>query len=205
MQTLPPRRSARLAAKRRGKPNTEFIRHKPTVLDKLPMEIIKYQIFSHLDYDSRINLNQCLPIWDRVSNKMTTQSLMKHDMQVRVKILSHIIVRVAEEAWDNITYSFRTVLRGDTRMLEMIKLFKILQEPPYFKIIGLYPSFHKAVVEKIAEFEAVSIEDKKSYSQGTINKFNLEIIKLKTKIEKEKHFFTITASSLDLIKSVSFV
>ena len=200
-----PRRSSRLAAKRRGKPNTGFIRHKPTVLDDLPMHVIQYDIFSYLDYDSRINLNQCLPIWDRVPKKMAPQSIMKHDIDLRVKIIQGILTRIAEEAWDPTTYSFRTVLKGDAKMLEMIKLFKYLQEPPYFKIISLFPSFHKAVVAKVNELEATPLEDKKTYSDEAIDNFTLEITKLKSKIEKEKDFFTNDAPCLALIEFLRFV
>jgi hypothetical protein len=204
-QPQPPRRSARLAAKRRGKPNTAFIRHRPTALDNLPMHVIQYDIFTYLDYDSRINLNQCLPIWDRVPTKMASQSIMKHDIDLRVKIIQGILNRIAADYWDHATYSFRTVLKGDARILEMIKLFKFLQEPPYFKIISLFPSFHTAVVAKVKELEAISLEDKKSYSEEVIDKFTLEITKLKSKIEKEKDFFTNEAPCLALIEFLRFV
>ena len=200
-----PRRSARLAAKRRGKPNTTFIRHRPTVLDDFPMYVIQHHIFPYLDYDSRINLNQCLPIWERVPTKMSAESMMKHDIDLRVKIIQRILNRIAEEAWDYTTYSFMAVLKGDTRMLEMIKLFKLLQQPPYFKMISLFPTFHKAVVEKIQNLENTPHEDKKSYSNECVDKFTLEITKLKSKIEKEKDFFTNTAPCLGLIEPLRFI
>jgi hypothetical protein len=199
----PPRRSIRLAIKRRGKPNTAFIKHRPTVLDKLPLDVIKYRIFAHLDYDSRINLNQCLPIWDRLSTKMPKQSILKHDIDLRVKIIQRILNRIGEETWDHSTYAFTPVLKGDTRILEMIKMFKYLQQPPYFKIISLFPSFHKAVVAKIQELEATPLEDKLSYSGDCIDNFTLEITKLKSKIEKEKDFFTSSPPCLAVIKPLS--
>jgi hypothetical protein len=199
----PPRRSARLAAKRRGKPNTAFIKHRPTVLDKLPMDIIKHEIFALLDYDSRINLNQCLPIWDKIPSKMPKQSILKHDIDLRVKIIQRILNRLGEQAWDHASYSFMSVLKGDTRILEMIKMFKYLQQPPYFKIISLFPSFHKAVVAKIKELETIPLEDKTSYSGECLDKFTLEITKLKSKIEKEKDFFTSSPPCLAAINPLS--
>jgi len=201
----PPRRSARLAAKRRGKPNTAFIRHRPTVLDNLPTFVIDCHIFPYLDYDSRINLNQCLPIWDRVPTKMPVPSMMKHDMHMRIKIIQGILNRIAEEVWDPATYSFMTVLKGETRMVEMIKLFKYLQQPPYFKIISLFPAFHTAVMAKVKELEAIPLEHKNTYSKEAIDKFTLEITKLKSKIEKEKDFFTNDAPCLELIEFLRFV
>ena len=200
-----PRRSARLAAKRRGKPNTTFIRHRPTVLDDLPMHVIQHQIFSYLDYDSRINLNQCLPIWDRVSKKMPAESVMKHDIELRIKVMQNILHRIAEEVWDYTTYSFRPVLKGDPRMIEMIKMFKFFQEPHYFNMINIFPTFHKAVVAKINEFEVVTLEDRKGYSDVIIDNFILEITKLKSKIEKEKQFFSNASPLLGLIKPLTFI
>jgi hypothetical protein len=96
------------------------------------------------------------------------------------------------------------VLKGDAKILEMIKLFKYLQQPPYFKIISLFPSFHKAVVAKVNELEATPLEDKKTYSDEAIDNFTLEITKLKSKIEKEKDFFTNDAPCLALIEFLRF-
>lgn len=202
-QQQPPRRSPRLAAKRRGKPNAAFVRHRPTVLDDFPMYVIECHIFPYLDYDSRINLNQCLPIWERVPTKMPAQSVMKHDMDLRIKIIQRILLRIAEDYWDPISESYKSVLNGDARLVEMTKLFKFFQLPHYFKIISLYPSFHSAVAEKITEFEAVYFEEKKGYSEECANNFILEIIKLKNKIEKEKKFFTNAAPKLQGIRPLS--
>lgn len=199
-----PRRSARLAAKRRGKPNTGFIRHRPTVLDDFPMYVIECHIFPYLDYDSRVNLNQCLPIWERVPTKMQPLSIMKHDMDLRVKIIQRILFRIAEEVWNPATYSFRGVLKGDARIMEMTKLFKTLQDPRYFKIISLFPKFHDAVVAKIKDFESIPAAEIKDYSKVQLDNFILELNKLKSKIEKEKDFFSNTSPCLGLIEPLRF-
>ena len=60
-----------------------FIRHRPTVLDEFPLDVIRVHIFPSLDYESRINLNQCLPPWDRIQNKMDPLAIRKHDVHVR--------------------------------------------------------------------------------------------------------------------------
>ena len=60
-----------------------FIRHRPTVLDELPLDVIRVHIFPCLDYYSRINLNQCLPPWDRIQKKMDPMAIRKHDDHVR--------------------------------------------------------------------------------------------------------------------------
>jgi hypothetical protein len=89
--------------------------------------------------------------------------------------------------------------------MEMIKLFNYLQQPPYFKIISLFPSFHTAVMAKVSELETIPSEDKKRYSKEAIDKFTLEITNLKSKIEKERDFFTNTAPCLGLIEFLRFV
>ena len=60
-----------------------FIRHRPTVLDQFPLDVIRVHIFPSLDYESRINLNQCLPPWDRIQKKMDPMAIRKHDDHVR--------------------------------------------------------------------------------------------------------------------------
>jgi hypothetical protein len=60
-----------------------FIRHRPTVLDEFPLDVIRVHIFPSLDYESRINLNQCLPPWDRIQKKMDPMAIRKHDDHVR--------------------------------------------------------------------------------------------------------------------------
>jgi hypothetical protein len=71
-----------------------FIRHRPTVLDELPLDVIRVHIFPCLDYYSRINLNQCLPPWDRIQNKMDPLAIRKHDNYIRRAHINEILLKV---------------------------------------------------------------------------------------------------------------
>ena len=197
------RRSARLAMKRRGKPNTTFIKHRPTVLDILPMDVIKHQIFAYLDYESRINLNQCLPIWDRIPSKMPKQSILKHDIEFRIRILKRMLNSLNETTVNIYTGHTTNVLSGDARIMLSTKLFKAFQEPMCFSIIKLYTRFRDVVVRKINEFEESIAEDYSLYSNGLVDNFILEINNLKNKMENERGAFSSSSLSLASIKPLS--
>lgn len=205
MQTLPPRYSACLAAKRKSKPNTGFVRHRPTVLDALPEVLISHFIFPHLDYDSRINLNQCLPIWDRVSKKMQKKSIMKHDVGLRVKTLGKILDKLHHIEQYNYSVNEISIIKGDPKILMTSKLFKTLQTPFYFNILCIYPSFRNATVDKILNFQNQTEYPETLYSKALVANFISEIQNLKNKIEKESHIFTNEAPCLELIDSLKFV
>jgi hypothetical protein len=184
---------------------TAFIRQSQTVLDNMPMHVIKYHIFPYLDYNSRVNLNQCLPICDRHAKKMPAISVLKHDLDIRIKVIQGMLDKITAEAWDSETSTYRTLLRGDARMIEMTKFFKTFQQPYYFNIISLFPIFNIALLEKIQEFETIPEPGTLSYSKARLDNFTLEVNKLKKKIETEKPFFTNTAPPLSTIKPLIFV
>ena len=173
------RRSARLAAKRRGKPNTDFVKYRPTALDKLPMDIIKHQICPHLDYETRLNLNQCLPIWDRVSRKMDKPSVAAHDFCIRTQTLSSMLFKLNS--------NINPVL-GNDRLQLLIKLFKTFNSPLYFTHILGIPVLRAIVLQKIQEIEACteSQNQKAGFSLVDYAILLSEANTLKIKIEKNK-------------------
>ena len=177
------RRSARLAAKRRGKPNTGFAKHRPTALDKLPMDIIKYQICEHLDYETRLNLNQCLPIWDRVSRKMDKPSVAAHDFRIRTQTLSSMLFKLNS--------NINPVL-GNDRIQLLIKLFKTFNSPLYFTHILRIPILRTTVLQKIQEIEAYT---ESQYQQAGFSLVDSAILlseanTLKIKIESNQDAFS---------------
>jgi hypothetical protein len=187
-----PRRSARLAALRRGKPNKYFIRHRPTVLDTLPLDVISNNIFGFLDYNSRINLNQCLPIWDRISKRMNKDSMLKHDINMRVKIISTNLTSI--ELFDE-----------GTRLLKVISLFKRLIEPSYFELIKKFPQFRNVVLQKIEELKE-DIQERHEFLPADninecLNTFN-EITQL---IKKSSPSFSAETLLLNRIDTLQFI
>ena len=178
-----PRRSARLAAKRRGKPNTDFVKHRPTVLDKLPMDIIIHQIFVHLDYETRINLNQCLPIWDRVSRKMDKNLVAAHDFRLRTHILANILFKLNSNI---------DPIIGNDRLQLLIKLFKTFQNPLYFTLILNFPSLRVTILEKSKEIETSTKREIQTvgFSKVEYAKLISEVNTLKIKLDKSQHSYT---------------
>jgi len=187
-----PRRSARLAAKRRGKPNTDFVKHRPTVLDKLPMDII-HQIFVHLDYETRINLNQCLPIWDRISRKMDKNLVAAHDFRIRTHVLANILFKLNSNI---------DPIIGNDRLQLLIKLFKTFQNPLYFMLILHFPNLRVTILEKSKEIETSTENEIQTvgFSEVEYAKLISEVNTLKIKIDKSQHSHT-TALTVHSVKS----
>lgn len=135
---------------------------------------------------------------------MPANSVLKHDLDLRIKVIQNMLNKITAETWDGVTYTYRTILRGDARIIEMTKFFKTFQEPLYFNIITLFPVFNIALIEKIQELEVIPATETK-YSMKLLDNFTLEINKLKSKIEKEKDFFTNAAPPIGLIAPLTFV
>jgi hypothetical protein len=107
-----------------------FIRHRPTVLDELPLDVIRVHIFPCLDYYSRINLNQCLPPWDRIQTKMDPLAIRKHDNGVRRAHINEILLKVTLLA---IIHPYRNT---DTAVAKnLAKVLELHFNPMYFSYI----------------------------------------------------------------------
>jgi hypothetical protein len=107
-----------------------FIRHRPTVLDQFPLDIIRVHIFPSLDYESRINLNQCLPPWDRIQKKMDPLAIRKHDNCVRRAHINEILLKVTLLA---IIHPYRNTDVTVAKNLE--KVLELHFNPMYFSYI----------------------------------------------------------------------
>lgn len=135
-----PRRSSRIAAlSAKNQPNNKFIKHRPTVFDEFPLEVIRYHIFLFLDYDSRINLNQCLPIWDRISKKMDKMSIRNHDRHIRIADISNRLNKI------NNTF-------GVDKVIGLTELFKLSILPLYFTLIQENITYRNQMISKADEF-----------------------------------------------------
>jgi hypothetical protein len=137
-----PRRSYRLQQLDAKKnPHKYFIKHRPTVLDELPHDVIRSFIFPCLDYNSRINLNLCLPTWDRIPTKMNKQSVDKFDKEIRTKVIS-----------DQLTRQQSIPSRdSNNRIIITTHIFETLRCPLFFRLIKEHLPFKTTVVAKIDE------------------------------------------------------
>jgi len=137
---------SKISASYLGHPAERFVKQRPTVLDELPLDVIRVFIFPTLDYESRIQLNQCLPPWDRLTKKMSRASIEMHDEIAGVTEVRRLLFKLEEShTWH------RTSDWLEKRYKAFIHLFSILQRPRYLNIIFCREGFRKSALEKIED------------------------------------------------------
>uniref|UniRef100_A0A6C0AMD5 Uncharacterized protein n=1 Tax=viral metagenome TaxID=1070528 RepID=A0A6C0AMD5_9ZZZZ len=179
-----------------------FIRKRPTVLDNLPLDTISDHIFPYLDYETRINMNQCLPVWDRVQKKMAPQSLMKHQINYCVSVVGSILLSL--EHREETVLDRPWVYRGDKRIQRIIQMLRLFLKDEYFSLYTNFEKFRRVFIAKIVEMDQLThynpYED--LYSKACIDEIVLTCNSLKDKILNYRgELKTIT---LDTIASLSF-
>jgi len=147
------------------------IKHTPTVLDNIPLDIIQYEIFPLLSYEERIHLNRCLPPWDRISKKMDKMSIEKHEHDFIVDIIKSRVKKIIASYSEN---QFKV----------FIGIFKLLQKPRYFNIIRDTFIFREIIINKINDFteRLIHMRFVPEMELSTRIKFVSEITKLRKKI-----------------------
>jgi hypothetical protein len=146
-----PRRSQRLRDQKK-KAFTTYTCHIPTVFDNLPLQVIKYEIFPFLDYNSRHNLNMCLPVWDRLRTRMSSQSLKKHQTDYCVKVIDSILRSLEYRNPDTNKWSYT----GDRRLQRMIHMLELFKRDEYFFLYTHFPGFREAFSTKLEEMIVLS-------------------------------------------------
>ena len=139
-----------------SKTNPMFIRHRPTVLDELSLDIIKSHIYPLLDYESKVNLNKCLPIWDRISTRMTSEFIQKHDRKVRSIHIYSILLSLEErgrEDWRSYN------IHGDSRIRRIINMFNLFKLQPYLNLCENSQSIRTVILRKLSEFENMNFSE----------------------------------------------
>jgi hypothetical protein len=174
-----PRRSQRLRDEKK-KVFTTYRSHTSTVLDNLPYQVIQYEIFPLLDYNSRINLNMCLPVWDRVRTRMPPQSLKKHQTDCCVKVVDSFLRSLEYRNPDTNKWSYT----GDRRLQRMIHMLELFKRDEYFFLYTHFPGFREAFSSKISEIEfLVTIQNTRdTYSQFWLGELSSTCNSLTNKI-----------------------
>ena len=152
-----------------------FIRQRPTVLDELPLDVIRVFIIPCLDYESRINFNQCLPPWDRISKKMKPMAIVAHERKVRVNTLKKIQYSLL-----NIEYPFSPD-KENKRIKTLAKYFDLHLNPLYFSILKDNQGYRNMSLSKIREFT----EELTVYREGCCINDHLKLIEVMTKLKKK--------------------
>ena len=114
-----------------------FVKQRPTVLDQLPLDVIREYIFPRLDYESRIELNRCLPPWDRLSKKMDRASVETHD---RLATTDTVKKHLQKLEW---------IWTPTDRYKLMIKMFSLFFKPRYKNIARHNLVFRKTILGKL--------------------------------------------------------
>ena len=108
-------------------------------MDNIPMDVIRYELFPFLDFESRINLNQCLPPQDRVSKKFDKAFIEAHQRDIYISMIRVYLYQIDEiSAYDK---KFKTIS----------KMLKLLQTPAYIAFTNKHLHFRQAVLNKAAE------------------------------------------------------
>lgn len=178
------------------------IRCRPTVLDSLPMVLITHFINPSLDYESRVNLNQCLPPWDRVSRKMPKDSIILHDINIRKSVLSSLIYKLDRKSWE---WGPINAINGNPRILLFIKIYRLFLNPMYFIIISHFPIFRKTIIDKASEFEGTLDRIRNEFSERNIRKLISAINDFRNKVIADKLLLLDTNYDLKSIIPLSFV
>jgi hypothetical protein len=114
-----------------------FVKQRPTVLDELPLDVIRSYIFPCLDYESRIELNRCLPPWDRLSKKMDRASVERHDRITTVATVKEYL------------YKLEWVWTPNDRYKIAIKMFSLFFKPRYLNLVKHENGLRKVLLEKL--------------------------------------------------------
>jgi hypothetical protein len=153
---------------------------KLTVFDNLPLDVIKFEIFPSLNYDERINLNQCLPPQDRISKKMLKASIEKHERDILVKTIKKYLDY--NDSTRFLWYEDEGS-RLEHQLQNMIGMFILLQKPRYFALIAKYPIFRACVLDKIISLVQQLIELNTPVELGIRVKLASELKNLRNKID----------------------
>ena len=142
----------------------------PTVLDELPLDVIRVYIFPCLDYESRISLNQCLPTWDRLSKRIDKESMEMHDFKVIAAAITSVQYKILDSYEDT-----------TERFTLFTKLLKMHLLPRYFKIISSNKGYRNVTKMKISEF----IDTCMTYNGRVDFDTRLRLVKACSKLRKK--------------------
>lgn len=120
-----------------------FVKHRPTVLDELPLDVIRVYIFPKLDYDSRIELNRCLPPWDRLSKKMNPASVNAHDRLTTVPEIKKYLDKLNNNRIGDNTKRFKLI----------IQMFCLICRPRYINMTQYNFNFRQTLFDRLEHFK----------------------------------------------------
>ena len=123
------------------------------LFDQLPTDMIYYEIFRYLDYDSRVTANLLLPQKDRLRTPLKKDAVLQFQLRLASTILVTLVNKQARAK--------NSVARNRLSL-------KIWRTVPLFPELVQYNSKFRAVItEKAVEFSDPSLEDLERVSPYT--------------------------------------
>ena len=114
------------------------------LFDQLPTDIIYYEIFPYLDYNSRVTANLLLPRKDRLSIALRKDAVLELSMKMASDHLTSLIFK-QRDARSNLT-----------RNRLSLKIWRTL--PLYPELVQYNSRFRAIVIEKSKEFSDPDLE-----------------------------------------------
>jgi hypothetical protein len=115
------------------------------LFDELPTDMIYYEIFPYLDYNSRVTANLLLPLKDRLRTPLRKNSSLEFSMRLAASIVTSLVKKQAK-ATNNIA-----------RNRLSLKIWRTL--PLFPQLIQHNARFRAVVSEKAIEFMDPALED----------------------------------------------
>lgn len=146
----------------------------------IPDDIWKHEIYTLLDYDSRINLNQILPSAARGSKKLSKVSMKRHATSMCVADITRRVIRLnnLEAGWNKTVW--------------IIDFFTFIRKP-LFQHVFYFKDFRRQFLRKCREFKnckELDIQHEKLLNQQIF--MARKIIKhYKEDFTKGKHFISV--------------
>lgn len=115
------------------------------LFDELPLEVIREVIFPYLDFESKICVNRCLPIQDRLTKKIPRNSIESHDVFVSTNnFQSRLNLIRLTRAVDRKTKNKKTNM--------IIRMMKEFHTNRHGIILRNHPNFRMVLIKKLKEF-----------------------------------------------------
>lgn len=108
------------------------------LFDQLPTDMIHYEIFPYLDYDSRVTANLLLPQQDRMRVYLNKEAVLQFSMNFGMTILKPLVLKQPH------------VTNKITRARINLKIWRTLGKCP--QLVQYHAKFRQIIINKIGEF-----------------------------------------------------
>ena len=126
------------------------------LFDELPTDMIYYEIFPFLDYNSRVNANLLLPKEERIRTPLNKDALLEFTILFQGTHIMSIVKKVV------------TTRNRTTRSRLILKIWRLL--PMFPELIQHSKELRDSLSLKALEFSTVTSTDVSAYTLKTLKK-----------------------------------